>query len=347
MSSSLVVVLGGTRSGKSRYGRDRATALAGDGPVAYLGTIVAGDDELDERVRRHRLDRPAEWTTVEVGAGLRRGDPGRIAGTTILLDGLTLWMSLVFGDDPGPIDDILDGPSRTRSRQSVPMTLRSSLSATRSGSGWCRSSRSAAPSATCSAIAHQRLVARSDEAWFMVAADRLRWSNQRNGERSKATSRRSTRPPWRRARASRSTHEAVGSLGRLERLVEQLAGITGSPTPRIERPAWSCSPEITASRPRASRPTRATSPRRWSPTSSAAGLPSTCSPARPAPSSSSSTWGWRAPRSGRPEGPRLVQARVRSGTRDMTVEPAMDRDEALAAIGVGRDVVGELIAGGC
>ena len=28
-----------------------------------------------------------------------------------------------------------------------------------------------------------------------------------------------------------------GSLGRLERLVEQLAGITGSPTPRVDRPA--------------------------------------------------------------------------------------------------------------
>ena len=50
-----------------------------------------------------------------------------------------------------------------------------------------------------------------------------------------------------------------------------------------------------------------------------------------------------------PAGPgaaRLIGARIAAGTRDMTVEPAMRREEALAAIDVGRRVVEELIAGG-
>jgi nicotinate-nucleotide--dimethylbenzimidazole phosphoribosyltransferase len=45
-------------------------------------------------------------------------------------------------------------------------------------------------------------------------------------------------------------------------------------------------------------------------------------------------------------GARLVPARVADGTRDMTSEPAMTREEATAAIEVGRAVASELIAGG-
>ncbi|HET7031123.1 MAG TPA: bifunctional adenosylcobinamide kinase/adenosylcobinamide-phosphate guanylyltransferase, partial [Candidatus Limnocylindrales bacterium] len=67
MSRPLVVVLGGTRSGKSRFGRDRAATLAGAGPVGYLATALEGDPELDERIARHRRDRPATWMTIEPG----------------------------------------------------------------------------------------------------------------------------------------------------------------------------------------------------------------------------------------------------------------------------------------
>ena len=169
MSSRLVVVLGGTRSGKSRYGRDLATALAGNGPVAYLGTIVAGDAELDERVRRHRLDRPAEWTTVEVGADLAGTIRSIAPGSTILVDGLTLWMSLVFGDDPGPIDDILDGPFADAleaiETHDAPVVVVSD----EIGLGLVPLEPLSRAFRDLLGIAHQRLVARSDEAWFMVA----------------------------------------------------------------------------------------------------------------------------------------------------------------------------------
>lgn len=109
MSRRLVVVLGGTRSGKSRFGRDRAAALANGGPVTFVATALPGDPELDERIRRHRLDRPAGWTTVEAGRDLAAAIRGRDPAGTILIDGLTLWVSLALADDPGRIDAVLEG----------------------------------------------------------------------------------------------------------------------------------------------------------------------------------------------------------------------------------------------
>ena len=82
----LILALGGTRSGKSRFGLATTRRLAGDGRAWFLGTAWSGDPELDDRIRRHRLERPADWPTVDVGIDLaacdrvdraRRADPPR------------------------------------------------------------------------------------------------------------------------------------------------------------------------------------------------------------------------------------------------------------------------------
>ena len=169
MSTSLVVILGGTRSGKSRFGRDRAAALAGDGPVVYLGTVVAGDDELDDRVRRHRLDRPAAWGTVDVGRDLAGVIRSVAPDTTILLDGLTLWLSLVFGDEPHSIDDVLDGVvadalAAIHAHDGPVVVVSDEI-----GLGLVPLEPLSRAFRDLLGIAHQRLVDRSDEAWFMVA----------------------------------------------------------------------------------------------------------------------------------------------------------------------------------
>ncbi|HEY7887008.1 MAG TPA: bifunctional adenosylcobinamide kinase/adenosylcobinamide-phosphate guanylyltransferase [Steroidobacteraceae bacterium] len=95
------LVLGGVRSGKSRYAEQlaRASGLR----VVYIATAIAGDDaELQERIRRHRSYRPADWMTLEepvaLGAALR-AHAG--SGQCLLIECLTLWLAhlLTSGSD--------------------------------------------------------------------------------------------------------------------------------------------------------------------------------------------------------------------------------------------------------
>lgn len=87
------LVLGGVRSGKSRYAEQQARASGLR--VVYIATAIPGDDsELQERVRRHRAHRPADWLTVEepaaLGAALR-AHAG--AERCVLVECLTLWVA--------------------------------------------------------------------------------------------------------------------------------------------------------------------------------------------------------------------------------------------------------------
>lgn len=95
------LVLGGVRSGKSRYAEQRAHASGLH--VVYIATAIAGDDaELQERIRRHRSYRPADWMTVEepvaLGAALRAHAR---AGQCVLVECLTLWLAYLLTSGSG------------------------------------------------------------------------------------------------------------------------------------------------------------------------------------------------------------------------------------------------------
>jgi adenosylcobinamide kinase/adenosylcobinamide-phosphate guanylyltransferase len=86
------LVFGGARSGKSAYAEKLARESGKE--VVYLATAQAGDGEMATRIAHHRLQRPAQWATVE--EPLRLGDailqqarPGRL----LLVDCLTLWLT--------------------------------------------------------------------------------------------------------------------------------------------------------------------------------------------------------------------------------------------------------------
>jgi adenosylcobinamide kinase/adenosylcobinamide-phosphate guanylyltransferase len=87
----LTLVLGGARSGKSRY----AQSLCGARPVRYLATAqAAGDAEMSRRIERHRAERPSHWQTVEVPVALV--DAVRAPGdgdTIVVVDCITVWLS--------------------------------------------------------------------------------------------------------------------------------------------------------------------------------------------------------------------------------------------------------------
>ena len=88
--------LGGARSGKSRLAQAAAEACAG--PLVYIATATAGDDEMADRIACHRADRGARWRTVEAPIAL--GAAIAAAGSAaVLVDCLTLWLSnLMLGD---------------------------------------------------------------------------------------------------------------------------------------------------------------------------------------------------------------------------------------------------------
>jgi histidinol-phosphate/aromatic aminotransferase/cobyric acid decarboxylase-like protein/adenosyl cobinamide kinase/adenosyl cobinamide phosphate guanylyltransferase len=99
----LVIVLGGTRSGKSAVA-ERLAADAG-GEVRYLATAPTGPAGDHHRIAAHRARRPGSWETVEVAAEQDLTRPLRDAGrTTVLLDGLGTWLAGVL-HDAGLLDD--------------------------------------------------------------------------------------------------------------------------------------------------------------------------------------------------------------------------------------------------
>ena len=86
------LVLGGARSGKSLYAEKLIEGQGG--ACVYLATGQAGDQEMAERIRRHRARRGKRWRTVEEPldvAGALRREAG--PNSAILVDCLTLWLS--------------------------------------------------------------------------------------------------------------------------------------------------------------------------------------------------------------------------------------------------------------
>ena len=91
----ITLVLGGARSGKSRYAEGLVTSAAGGG--TYVATAEPGDAEMAARIAEHRSRRGNFWCTVEAPldlatAILAHADPAR----PILVDCLTLWLSNLF-----------------------------------------------------------------------------------------------------------------------------------------------------------------------------------------------------------------------------------------------------------
>jgi adenosylcobinamide kinase / adenosylcobinamide-phosphate guanylyltransferase len=92
----VVLIGGGARSGKSRFALEYASRFE---RRAFLATGQPLDEEMAERIRRHRAERGAEWTTIEdpldIAAVIER-ESGRF--DAVIVDCLTLWLSNVMHD---------------------------------------------------------------------------------------------------------------------------------------------------------------------------------------------------------------------------------------------------------
>jgi adenosylcobinamide kinase/adenosylcobinamide-phosphate guanylyltransferase len=90
--AQLVLVLGGARSGKSTFAEQ--LAIKSNRAVVYIATAQASDDDMRDRIARHRAARPSDWFTLE--------EPLHIAdavcratecGDVVILDCATTWLS--------------------------------------------------------------------------------------------------------------------------------------------------------------------------------------------------------------------------------------------------------------
>lgn len=90
--AQLILVTGGTRSGKSEYARTSAEALPG--PRAFIATCLATDDEMRERIRKHQQSRlRSSWETIEEPFELVATLRDHAQFNLYLVDCVTLWLN--------------------------------------------------------------------------------------------------------------------------------------------------------------------------------------------------------------------------------------------------------------
>lgn len=88
----VTLILGGARSGKSRYAE--SLALGHKGEPTYIATAEVTDEEMRERIQRHRADRGPGWRTIEAPvdlvAALRKADSAK---SFTLIECITVWIN--------------------------------------------------------------------------------------------------------------------------------------------------------------------------------------------------------------------------------------------------------------
>jgi adenosylcobinamide kinase/adenosylcobinamide-phosphate guanylyltransferase len=161
---TLIYVTGGARSGKSSFAERRAGELGGE-QVTYLATAQAFDAEMQDRIGRHRADRPDSWRTLEEPLSLTP----LVAGVrgVILLDCLSLWVSnlTLRGDSE---DDILQAAAEliaVQGRRGGPLVAVSN----EVGLGIVPDNALARRYRDTLGRVNQAFAAASDEAWLLVS----------------------------------------------------------------------------------------------------------------------------------------------------------------------------------
>src|SRR4029453_9037445 len=92
----LLLILGGARSGKSAYAQRLAQELGGD-HVLFVATAEAWDQDMAQRIARHRQERPAPWRTLETPRQVGQAIALHLHDTTVVLvDCLTLFVGNIL-----------------------------------------------------------------------------------------------------------------------------------------------------------------------------------------------------------------------------------------------------------
>ncbi len=121
---AVTLVLGGARSGKSRFAQQMAERHT---RVLFLATATAVDEEMRLKIARHQEDRPADWQTVEETTGLAGVIGSRGAAVDfILVDCLTLYAANLlhrYKDEPAAIPGQVAGLLEALAAPPCPVVL--------------------------------------------------------------------------------------------------------------------------------------------------------------------------------------------------------------------------------
>ena len=158
----LTLVLGGARSGKSRYAESLVEMLPK--PWVYVATAEARDAEMAERIATHQARRGAGWQTVEAPHDLAVAVGKSPGGAALLIDCLTLWLSnrmLAEADMESEIDAL----EKALATYQGPMVL----VANEVGSGIVPDNALGRRFRDLQGLLNQRIAARADRVILMVA----------------------------------------------------------------------------------------------------------------------------------------------------------------------------------
>ena len=103
----LTLITGGARSGKSAFAE--SLAVRSERTVTYIATLEPLDEEMRDRIARHRAQRPASWRTIEATSDLAAAASEAADDDTLLLDCIAVWTSnrLLALHDEAPTPAVL------------------------------------------------------------------------------------------------------------------------------------------------------------------------------------------------------------------------------------------------
>lgn len=120
----MTFVLGGARSGKSLHALSLAREYGES--VVFVATCVPRDEEMREKVERHRQERPSGWITLEHPVDLAQAlDQYEGKADAALVDCLTLYLSeaLIKGEAQGSILERVERFCRYAQSSSMPIIV--------------------------------------------------------------------------------------------------------------------------------------------------------------------------------------------------------------------------------
>jgi adenosylcobinamide kinase/adenosylcobinamide-phosphate guanylyltransferase len=109
VSKRFVLIIGGAGSGKSHFAQELAPRLGG--PVLFVATAEAGDEEMRQRIEQHKRKRSATWSTLEVTTGVGHRILEKISGArVVIVDCITLLVNNIFSQYSDQSGERIDAP---------------------------------------------------------------------------------------------------------------------------------------------------------------------------------------------------------------------------------------------